>query len=133
MVSHFGSYSQTLLNNEIQSIYIHHSGINISDHHVNWLSSITSARFKGGQVGIKPQRLATGESMHVPEGVQTDYIASEFQFAIYTAQNIHTREGRCWSETEGSGSLKKRKQDATDERIVDCSSPSATLQQIVNI
>ena len=59
-VSHFGSYRQALLNDEIDSIYVDNSGVNVGNHQVNRLSSVTRARFEGGQVRIKPRRLAAG-------------------------------------------------------------------------
>ena len=50
--------------------------------------------------------------------------ASDF---LQLAQNKHTREGRCWREVEGLGSVWDQRQDATGAQIGARSSPSATL------
>ena len=56
-----------------------------------------------------------------------------FRFsAIHLGQNKHTRQGRCWREVEGLRSVWDQSRDATGAQIGARSSPSATLQHIMN-
>ena len=66
-ISHLSGSYQAFLHNQIQTVDIDNSSIDVSNNSVNRLARITCARFKRAQVRVKPRCLAAGKGVHVPE------------------------------------------------------------------